>query len=65
MSKDVIVVIGAGGIGQAIARRQGFGRAILLADWNEDTLGTAASELSAASYDVTTQQVDVSSRISV
>ncbi len=65
MTRDVIVVIGAGGIGQAIARRQGCGRAILLADWNEDTLAHAASELAAASYDVTTQQVDVSSRASV
>jgi phosphoglycerate dehydrogenase-like enzyme len=34
MAKDVIVVIGAGGIGQAIARRQGFGKTVLLADWN-------------------------------
>ncbi|OUJ11610.1 SDR family oxidoreductase [Acetobacter sp. DsW_063] len=65
MSKDVIVVIGTGGIGEAIARRQGFGRAILLADWNEDTLAKAASVLGDASYDVTTQRVDVSSRVSV
>ena len=26
MSTDVVVVIGVGGIGQAIARRQGFGK---------------------------------------
>ncbi len=65
MTKDVIVVIGAGGIGEAIARRQGVGRSILLADWNEETLARAAAELGAASYDVTLQQVDVSSRASV
>ena len=31
MSDDVVVVIGAGGIGLAIARRQGAGRSVLLA----------------------------------
>jgi NAD(P)-dependent dehydrogenase (short-subunit alcohol dehydrogenase family) len=65
MTKDVIVVIGAGGIGQAIARRQGFGKTILLADWNAETLVTAAAGLGGASYSVETQQVDVSSRASV
>jgi NAD(P)-dependent dehydrogenase (short-subunit alcohol dehydrogenase family) len=63
--KDVIVVIGAGGIGQAIARRQGFGKTILLADWNADTLANAAADLAAASYAVETQQVDVALRASV
>jgi NAD(P)-dependent dehydrogenase (short-subunit alcohol dehydrogenase family) len=58
-------VIGAGGIGVAIARRQGFGKTILLADWNAETLAKAAAELGAASYVVETQSVDVSSRASV
>jgi NAD(P)-dependent dehydrogenase (short-subunit alcohol dehydrogenase family) len=65
MADDVIVVIGAGGIGLAIARRQGFGKTILLADWNEETLAKAAADLTGASYKVSTQQVDVSSRESV
>lgn len=65
MAKDVIVVIGAGGIGLAIARRQGFGKTILLADWNAETLAAAATDLRAASYDVETRQVDVSSRATV
>jgi len=65
MTKDVIVVIGAGGIGLAIARRQGFGRVILLADHDENTLARSAAALGAASYDVTTQAVDVSLRASV
>ena len=47
---EVVVVIGAGGIGMAIARRQGFGRHILLADFNEKLLETAAKELEQASY---------------
>lgn len=65
MAKEVIVVIGAGGIGQAIARRQGFGKTVLLADANTQTLAKAASDLSSASYAVVQQQVDVTSRASV
>lgn len=65
MTKNVIVVIGAGGIGQAIARRQGFGKTVLLADANEQTLAKAATEMSSASYAVVQQQVDVTSRASV
>jgi NAD(P)-dependent dehydrogenase (short-subunit alcohol dehydrogenase family) len=65
MQEQVVVVIGAGGIGMAIARRQGFGKRILLADFNAELLQKAAKELEAASYKVTAQQVDVSSRDSV
>lgn len=65
MAKDVIVVIGAGGIGMAIARRQGFGRTVLLADANEQTLAKAAAEMGNASYSVVQRTVDVSSRASV
>ena len=35
---DVLVVIGVGGIGQAIARRQGAGKAVLLADFTRPRL---------------------------
>jgi NAD(P)-dependent dehydrogenase (short-subunit alcohol dehydrogenase family) len=38
MSEDIVVVIGTGGIGLAIARRQGAGKRVLLADFNTDTL---------------------------
>lgn len=65
MNTEILVIIGAGGIGQAIARRQGAGKTILLADLNEGTLGSAATALRAAGYTVTTQRVDVSSRESV
>lgn len=65
MSKNVVVVIGVGGIGRAIARRQGFGRTLLLADINEQALQSARSELEAIGYTVLTKQVDVSSRDSV
>jgi NAD(P)-dependent dehydrogenase (short-subunit alcohol dehydrogenase family) len=65
MKSDVVVVIGAGGIGQAIARRQGFGKTVLLADHSNDVLDEAAATLAHASYDVETQPVDVTSRGSV
>lgn len=65
MKKDVIVIIGAGGIGVAIARRQGVGKTVLLADYNDQTLQAAAQELRGASYTVETLTVDVSDRASV
>lgn len=65
MNKEIVVIIGAGGIGIAIARRQGIGKTLLLADFNEKTLQTAAAELRGASYEVETLLVDVSSRASV
>src|ERR1700679_1856759 len=65
MSTDVVVVIGVGGIGQAIARRQGFGKAVLLADFNQRTLDAAAKGLEATGYKVAAQPVDVASGASV
>jgi NAD(P)-dependent dehydrogenase (short-subunit alcohol dehydrogenase family) len=65
MSTDVLVVIGAGSIGQAIARRTGAGKHLLLADANETTLQNAKTALEDAGHTVTTQRVDVSDRDSV
>lgn len=65
MRSDVLVVIGAGGIGQAIARRQGFGKTLLLADFNGEILAAAANALETNGYVVTSQHVDVASRESV
>jgi NAD(P)-dependent dehydrogenase (short-subunit alcohol dehydrogenase family) len=65
MSADVAVVIGAGGIGQAIARRQGSGRTVRLADCNETVLGAAEKALADGGHTVSTREVDVSSRESV
>ena len=65
MNEDVLVVIGAGGIGQAIARRQGAGKSVLLADFNEDTLESAGNAFRSEGHRVTTQAVDVWSRDSV
>ena len=61
----VVVVIGAGSIGQAIARRVGVGKHIVLADLRPANVGAAARVLSDAGFDVSTAIVDVSSRESV
>lgn len=62
---DVVVIIGSGGIGLAIAKRQGFGKTVLLADSNEQVLTAAAATMRDASYEVEAQVVDVASRASV
>ncbi len=63
--KEVIVLIGTGSIGQAIARRVGFGKYILLADLKKENADAAAKVMSEAGYEVSTAVVDVSSRSSV
>jgi NAD(P)-dependent dehydrogenase (short-subunit alcohol dehydrogenase family) len=62
---EVIVVIGPGSIGQAIARRVSLGKLILLADVRAENAEAAAKTLSEAGFEVKTAQVDVSSRESV
>ena len=62
---SVVVVIGAGSIGQAIARRVSAGKHILLADLRQENAEAAAKVLSEAGFEVSTVIVDVSSRESV
>lgn len=62
---DVTVVIGAGQIGQAIARRVSSGKHVLLADLHKASADAAAEVLANAGFDVSTATVDVSSRESV
>jgi NAD(P)-dependent dehydrogenase (short-subunit alcohol dehydrogenase family) len=62
---EVIVVIGPGSIGQAIARRVSLGKLVLLADVRAENAEAAAKTLSEAGFKVKTAQVDVSSRESV
>jgi NAD(P)-dependent dehydrogenase (short-subunit alcohol dehydrogenase family) len=63
--KDVIVVIGSGSIGQAIARRVSAGKHVVLADLRDENANAAAKPLSEAGFEVSTARVDVSSRESV
>jgi NAD(P)-dependent dehydrogenase (short-subunit alcohol dehydrogenase family) len=62
---NVIVVIGAGSIGQAIVRRVSAGKHVLLADIRQENADAAAKVLFDAGFKVSTAAVDVSSRASV
>jgi NAD(P)-dependent dehydrogenase (short-subunit alcohol dehydrogenase family) len=62
---NVIVLIGAGSIGQAIARRVSAGKHVLLADLRQENADAAAKILGDAGFEVSTVTVDVSSRQSV
>jgi NAD(P)-dependent dehydrogenase (short-subunit alcohol dehydrogenase family) len=62
---DVTVVIGAGQIGQAIARRVSSGKQVLLADLQKASAAAAAEVLANAGFEASTATVDVSSRESV
>ncbi len=62
---SVIVVIGAGSIGRAIARRVRAGKHVLLADLRPENAAAAAKVLDEAGFIVSTASVDVSSRASV
>lgn len=62
---DVVVLIGAGSIGQAIARRVSAGRQVLLADIQPEAADAAARTFADAGFNVRTATVDVASRASV
>lgn len=62
---DVTVVVGAGSIGQAIARRVSSGRHVLLADLKQENAHQAAKALKLAGFKVSATTVDVSDRQSV
>jgi NAD(P)-dependent dehydrogenase (short-subunit alcohol dehydrogenase family) len=59
---QVIVVIGAGSIGQAIARRVSAGKKVLLADLKRENALAAATVLADAGFELSTATVDVASR---
>jgi NAD(P)-dependent dehydrogenase (short-subunit alcohol dehydrogenase family) len=62
---NVVVVTGAGQIGQAVARRVAFGKHVLLADMRSNNANTAAEVLGNAGYEVSVATVDASSREAV
>jgi NAD(P)-dependent dehydrogenase (short-subunit alcohol dehydrogenase family) len=57
LKKNVIVVIGAGQIGQAIPRRVGVGKHIVLADLREENAKAAAEVFENAGYEVSVGDV--------
>lgn len=65
MAREVLTVIGVGGMGHAIARRLGAGKTVLLADNSAAALASVAESLSAAGHYVESRTVDVASAESV
>jgi NAD(P)-dependent dehydrogenase (short-subunit alcohol dehydrogenase family) len=65
MIREVLVVIGAGGMGAAIARRLGSGRRLVLADCDPDALRTVAEAMVDDGLDVAAHVVDVTDLSSV
>jgi len=63
--KNVIVVVGAGVIGQAIARRVGAGKHVLLANLHQESVDVAAKSFNDAGFETSAAIVDISSRESV
>ena len=64
-TREVVVVIGPGGIGRAIARRVGAGRTLLLAGYTEQETKDAAERLRGDGYDTAVQATDISDRDAV
>jgi NAD(P)-dependent dehydrogenase (short-subunit alcohol dehydrogenase family) len=64
-STEVVVLIGTGAIGQAIARRIAPGKHLLLADVRESNAKAVSNTSSSIGYQVSTYLVDVSSREAV
>lgn len=63
--KEVLVVVGAGQIGQAIARRVGAGKQVLLACLKLEEADAAAQVFRHAGFEASAAEVDVASRPSV
>lgn len=62
---DVIVIIGAGGMGAAVARRIGIGSTVVVADVDQRLLDQAVAALTAPGCDAVGNMVDVSDKESV
>lgn len=65
MRREVVVVVGVGGMGLAVARRQGSGRTVVLADVHEPSLHGAVRVLDEEGIEARAFPVDVSSREAV
>ena len=65
MSKDIMIVTGAGQISMAIARRMGYGKKIILGDKNENNAQAVAEIMNQAGFDVEPFVMDMSSRNSI
>lgn len=63
--KDVVVLIGAGGIGQAIIRRVGYGKHVVIADLLEKNSSKLAELLYNSGFETSYTQTDLASKESI
>ena len=65
MDRNVMLLIGAGQIGMAIARRMGYGKKIIVGDKKIENAQAVADTMNNAGYDVMPMEMDLSSRKSI
>lgn len=65
MSKDVVILTGAGQIGMAIARRVGFGKKIVIGDKNIQNAQNISKIMNEAGFDTVAVEMDLSDRNSI
>ena len=65
MAKKTVVLIGAGSIGQAIVRRIGAGKHVVLADLRMEFAQAAAKTMEDAGFETSVTTADLSSRESI
>ena len=63
--KEVMIVVGAGQLSMAIARRVGFGMKIVLGDKKKENADAIAQIMNEAGFDVVPVEMDLSSRESI
>jgi NAD(P)-dependent dehydrogenase (short-subunit alcohol dehydrogenase family) len=64
-NKEIVLWLGAGQIGMAIARRVGFDKKIIVGDKNIDNANTIARIMKEAGFDIEPVECDLSSRESI
>ena len=65
MGKKVLLLVGAGQIGMAIARRLGYGMKIVIGDKNMANAETIAKTMNESGFDTVPMEMDLSSRASI
>ena len=65
MTKEVVILTGAGQIGMAIARRIGYGKKIIIGDKNIENAKAISQTLTEAGFDIEYYECDISSRKSI
>ncbi len=65
MDKDVMLLVGAGQIGMAIARRMGYGKKIIVGDKKPENAQAIARIMNEAGFDAVPMEMDLSSRGSI